>query len=99
MRTQQVFEIEAAASFARALMSNEDRIALARWVFNAIDAEIAAQRRFAERQPRRDGVSYISGNGFVLDLARDGTDVFLTCTDAELKKRARIDIREDRREP
>jgi hypothetical protein len=98
-RTEQVFEIEATASFARALMSNEDRIALARWVFKAIDTEITTKRGFATRQPRQNGVAYTSASGFVLDLSRDGTEIFLTCTDAALKQRARMPIREDVREP
>lgn len=88
-----LFEIVAAAAFARAPMSGEDRIALAGWVFKKLDTAIAA-RNFLRRQERRDGVAYIAA-GFVLDLSRDGTTVRVSCTDIERKQRARQGARED----
>jgi len=81
-----LFEIIAAASFAKAPMSGEDRIALANWVFQKLDSGIAA-RKFVRRQERRDGVSYIA-DAFVLDLSHDGTTVQVACTDIARKKRA-----------
>ena len=93
-REDAVFEITAAASFARAKMSGEDRVALADWVLRALDAEAAAEHRFTGRTARRDGVLYVSGADFTLDLSRDGTDVRLTCTSIALKQRAREQMRE-----
>ena len=81
-----LYEITAAASFAKAPMSGEDRIALANWVFGKLDRGIAA-RNFVRRQPRRDGVAYIA-DAFVLDLSHDGTTVRVACTDIARKKRA-----------
>jgi len=87
-----VFEITAVASFAKARMSGEDRIAMASWFFRALNGEIAAEKRFVRRDMRRDGVAYHSNadvrTGFVLDLSHDGTEVRLDCTDVALKRRA-----------
>lgn len=81
-----LYEIVAAASFAKAPMSGEDRIALAKWVFGQLDSGIAA-RKFARRQDRRDGVAYIA-DAFVLDLSRDGTTIRISCTDIARKQQA-----------
>lgn len=94
-RDDAVFEITAAASFAHALMSNEDRIAMATWVFRALDKEVSAEHRFAKRIERRDGVLYASGDGFTFDLSHDGTKVRLTCTSIALKQRAQEEMRYD----
>ncbi len=86
-----LFEIVAAASFAKAPMSGEDRVALAGWVFGKLDAG-AAMRKFSRREPRRDGVRYIA-SAFVFNLSRDGTTVHVTCTDIARKTRAREEMR------
>ena len=83
-----LFEIVARASFAKAPMSGEDRIALARWVFATLDTDIAAARQFARREPRRDGVQFVAAS-FVFDISRDGTEVRLTCTDIARKRAAK----------
>ena len=83
-----LFEIVARASFAKAPMSGEDRIALARWVFATLDTDIAAARQFPRREPRRDGVQFIAAS-VVFDINRDGTEVRLTCTDIARKRAAR----------
>lgn len=70
--------ITAAASFARAPMSAEDRDFLAAWVFRKLASAIAA-RKFAHRQDRRDGITF-TAETYTLDLSRDGTTVRLTCT-------------------
>jgi hypothetical protein len=74
----QLIEVDATASFAKALMSNEDRIALARWVFRALDAEIRSSRRFVRRAARPGGVRY-GAPGVTLDLSHDGVVVRLAC--------------------
>jgi hypothetical protein len=81
-----LFEIIAAASFAKAPMSGEDRIALTNWVFEKLDSGVAA-RKFVHRQKRRDGIAYIA-SAFVLDLSHDGTTVRIACTDIARKKPA-----------
>jgi len=95
-----VFEVTAAASFAKARMSGEDRIALAALFFRTLDAEVATEHRFAARDARRDGVTYRSSadatTGYTLDLSHDGTSVRIDCTDVALKRRAWTEMREDR---
>lgn len=86
-----LYEITAAASFARAPMSEEDRGFLAGWVFKQLVDAITA-RKFARRQDRLQGVAFIADR-FVFDIARDGTTVRLTCTDIARKKAAREDAR------
>lgn len=87
-----LFEIVAAASFAQAPMSGEDRIHLAAWVLRRLDGEITAAHRFARRQERRDGIAYIDA-GFVLDLSQDGPILRFSCTDAARKRAAREELR------
>ena len=70
--------VEATASFEKALMSNEDRIALARWVFRALDTEIQSGRHFAHREMRPDNVTY-DAPGVRLALSQEGVVVHLTC--------------------
>jgi hypothetical protein len=94
-----LFEIVAVAWFGKAPMSGEDRIALANWVFGALDAE-AAKRGFARRDERRDGVTYHSSadvaTGYTLDLSHDGVNVRIDCTDVALKRRAWSQMRRER---
>jgi hypothetical protein len=75
----QVLEVEATASFAKALMSNEDRAALATWVFRALDSEIQSGHDFAHREMRPNGTTYHSADGLTLDLSHDGVVVHLAC--------------------
>lgn len=91
-RHEGLFAITAAASFAKAPMSGEDRIALARWVLNRLDSEIVATRRFVRRQTRPGGVAFSTAN-ILFELTQTGTTVRLTCTDTGRKKRARNIIR------
>jgi hypothetical protein len=72
--------VEATASFEKALMSNEDRIALAQWVLRAVDKEIQSGRSFAQRHTQPNGVTYRSASGFIFDLSHDGAVLHLTCT-------------------
>jgi len=88
-----LFGVVAAASFAHAPMSQEDRVFLANWVFRTLDADIAAGHRFQRRETRRDGVSYFAAN-IVFDLSRDGTTVRLACTDTVRKQQAHDEMRE-----
>lgn len=74
-----IFEVEATASFEKALMSNEDREALARWVFRALDAEIQSRHSFARRDARPNGATY-SAPGLIFDLSQDGAVVRMTCS-------------------
>jgi hypothetical protein len=101
-REDAVFEITAVASFAKALMSGEDRIALANWFFRALDTEAAAERRFPKRDVRQDGVTFHSNadvtTGYTLDISHDGTSVWIACTDVALKRRAWSEMRERRDE-
>lgn len=87
-----VFRIATLASFAKAQMSEEDRMAVATWVLRKLDAEIAANRRFAARQPRPDGVTYFSANdrrtGYALDISHSGVAVRMICTDLSLAPQA-----------
>jgi len=87
-----LFEIAAAAWFGKAPMSQEDRYALAAWVYHALETQITARRPFAKRTSRKDGVTYFSdtdpARGYTLDLSHDGLRVRLACTDSALKKRA-----------
>jgi hypothetical protein len=70
-------EITATASFAHAPMSQEDRVFLAKWVYEQLVARVAA-RKFPHRHNRSDGTSFIDPL-FVLDLSRDETTVRLSC--------------------
>lgn len=76
----QVLEVGAMASFEKALMSNEDRVALANWVFHALDAEIQSTHRFVRRDAHPNGVTYHSAPGFTLDLSHEGVVVHMDCT-------------------
>jgi len=87
-----LFEIVAHASFAKAPMSGEDRIALTEWVSRKLDTDITATRQFARREPRRDGVQFIAA-AVVFDISRDGTELRLTCTDIARKRAAKEEMR------
>ncbi len=78
LATGQLVEVDATASFAKALMSNEDRVALAHWVFRALDAEIQSRHSFVRRDARPDGVRY-AAPGVSLDLSQEGVVVRLAC--------------------
>lgn len=86
-----LYEITAAASFARAPMSEEDRGFLAALVFKQLTNAVAT-RKFVRRQDRRQGVAFIFDR-FVFDIARDGTTVRVTCTDVARKEAAREEAR------
>jgi hypothetical protein len=90
-----LFEIVATASFAKAPMSGEDRIALAGWVSQKLDTDIAAARQFLHREPRRDGVQFIAA-GFTLAISQDGTAVRLTCTDLARRRAVNQEGRKNR---
>ncbi len=87
-----LFEIAAAAWFGTAAVPDEERSALAAWVYHALDAQIAARRRFAKRATRKDGVTYFSdadpARGFALGLSHEGQRVRLACTDLARQQRA-----------
>lgn len=70
-------EVSASASFAHAPMSQEDRVFLAKWVYEQLVARVAA-RKFLHRHSRSDGTTFVDPL-FVLDLSRDGTTVRLRC--------------------
>lgn len=74
----QLLKVEATASFEKALMSNEDRIALANWVFHALDVEIQSRRSFVRRDARPNGVTY-SAPGLAFDLSHDGAVLHMAC--------------------
>jgi len=76
-----VSAIAAEASFAKAQMSQEDRVAVASWVLHAIDAEIRSTRRFARRDAGDGRIRYLFDN-YALVLSRDGTEVLLACARA-----------------
>ena len=82
VRPGEAAQVEATASFGKALMSNEDRIALAAWVFRALDGEIQSRHSFARRDLRPDGVTYHSVAGFTLDLSHAGVTVRIACAKA-----------------
>ncbi len=87
-----LFEIAAAAWFGKAPVPEDDRTALAAWVYHALEAQITARRPFARRAGRKDGVTYFSdadlAKGFALDLSHDGLRVRLACSDLARKQRA-----------
>lgn len=87
-----LYQITAAASFAKAPMSQEDRVALAAWVLRKLDSDIAATHRFSRRDPRRDGVRFSTAT-LALDLSQSGTTVRMTCTDLARKNAAREELR------
>jgi hypothetical protein len=87
-RQDGLFKIAAAASFAHAPMSGEDRLALTGWVLNRLDAAITNGHRFSRRQPMRDGVHFFAAN-IRFAITRDGTTLRLTCTDTSRQSRAR----------
>jgi hypothetical protein len=80
-----LYEITAAASFAKAPMSEEDRGFLADWVFKKLAAAIAA-RKLLHRKDRFQGVAFVFDR-VVFDISRTGTTVRLTCTDTLRKTR------------
>ena len=72
-------QVEATASFAKALMSNEDRVSLAAWVFHALDNAIQSEHNFAQRAAHPNGVTYHSAAGLTLDLSHVGVVVHIVC--------------------
>jgi len=76
-----LYEITAKAYFGKALMSQEDRIALADWVARKLDRQIAAAHKTAVRTTAADGEVRFTFGNTLLSLGYDGVTVQLTCTD------------------
>lgn len=75
-----IFQIVGSASFAKAQMSQEDRVAVAGWFYRALDQKIASTRKFTKREAKDDLTLYTFAEGFLLEVVHLDTEVRLICT-------------------